>query len=252
MHAFRLRTLFPSFLLLAAAAYAADEVKPEAIIDKFVEVTGGKAAYDNVKTELATGELEISQFGINGSITSYKAAPNKSYTLIDLGGAGQAEEGSNGEVAWSINGMQGPRIKEGDERIASLRNDAFHAETRWRDFFKKAELAGSEDVNGKACYKIVLTPNEGSPETRYYEKSTNLLTKLVVPVTTPDGTATAELTLGDYRKEGDILMPHTINQKLPTVEILVKIKSVQQNADIPAGKFDLPADIKALLPKDKK
>jgi hypothetical protein len=37
---------------------------------------------------------------------------------------GKAEEGSNGQVAWSINGQQGPRIKEGDERAAALRSDA--------------------------------------------------------------------------------------------------------------------------------
>jgi hypothetical protein len=249
---YRFRITTPAaLLLLAAAAFAADDIKPEAILDKYVEVTGGRAAYEKIQTEVSTGTLEITSMGLSGALTSYRAAPDKSYTVIDFTGMGKAEEGSNGVVAWSNNPGEGPRIKQGDERAVALRTDAMHTEIHWRDFYKKAEIAGSEDVGGKACYKVVLTPKEGSAETRYYDKSSNLLVKVVLPVTGPDGAATAEVGLSDYRDEGGILTPHTIAQKLPNIEILVKIESVKHNADIPAGRFDLPADIKALM-TDKK
>jgi hypothetical protein len=247
----RFRIAFPALLLLAAPAFAADDIKPEAILDKYVEVTGGRAAYEKIQTEVATGTLEIAGMGLSGTLTSYRAAPDKSYTVIDFGGVGKAEEGSNGQVAWSINAMEGPRIKQGDERATTLRNDAMHMEIRWRDFYKKTELAGTDDVGGKACYKVVLTPNEGGAETRYYDKSSNLLVKVVLPITTPEGATTAEINLSDYRDEGGILVPHTITQKVPGADILVKIESVKRNAEIPAGRFDLPAEIKALV-TDKK
>lgn len=249
----RVRIALPAFLLLAAAGFAADEVKPEAILDKYVEVTGGHAAYEKIQAEVASGTLELTGMGLSGTLTSYRAAPDKSYTVIDFGGVGKAEEGTNGQVAWSINGMEGARIKEGDERAVALRNAALHIETRWRDFFKKAELAGTEDVDGKACYKLVLTPNEGGPETRYYEKGSNLLVKVLVPVTTPEGAVTAELGLSDYRDEEGILVAHTITQKVPNADVLVKITSVKHNPEIPAGRFDLPVEIKALMaPKTDK
>jgi hypothetical protein len=247
----RFRIACPALLLLAAAAFAADDIKPEAILDKYVEVTGGRAAYEKVQTEVSTGTLEITSMGLSGALTSYRAAPDKSYTVIDFTGMGKAEQGSNGEVAWSNNPGEGPRIKQGDERTAALRTDAMHAEVHWRDFYKKAELAGSEDVGGKACYKVVLTPNEGSAETRYYDKSSNLLVKIVMPITTPDGAATAEVSLSDYRDEGGILVPHTVAQKLPNIELLVKIENVKRNVDIPPSRFDIPAEIKPLM-TDKK
>jgi len=247
----RLRIAGPPLLLLAAAGFAADEITPEAILDKFVEVTGGRAAYDKIHSEIATGTLEITGAGISGTVTSYRLAPDKSYTMIDLAALGKAEEGSNGQVAWSVNAMQGAHIKEGEERTQALRSNALHAEARWRDFFKKAELAGTEDVDGKPCYKVALTPNEGGPETHYYDKANNLLVKMVLPVSTPQGAATAEIGLSDYRAEGGIRVPHTITQKVPGAEILVKITEVQENPDIPASRFDLPAEIKALLPADK-
>jgi hypothetical protein len=248
----RFRIAAPALLLLATAAFAAEDIKPEALLDKYVEVTGGRAAYEKIQTEIATGTLEITGMGLTGTLTSYRAAPNKSYTVIEFsGGAGKAEEGSNGEVAWAMNAMQGPRIKEGDERASALRRDALNADIRWRDFYKKAELAGTEDVSGKACYKVVVTPNEGGAETRYYDKSSNLLVKVVLPITTPEGAMNAEIDLSDYRDEGGILVPHTISQKIPGADILVKIESVKRNPDIPADRFNLPAEIKALT-ADKK
>lgn len=242
-----LRIATPALLLLAAAAFAADDIKPEAILDKYVEVTGGRAAYEKIQNEVATGTLEITGMGLSGTLTSYRAAPDKSYTVIDFAAVGKAEEGSNGEVAWAVNGMEGARIKQGDERAATLRGDALHGETRWRDFYKKAELAGTEDVDGKACYKVVLTPNEGSAETRYYDKSSSLLVKIVLPITTPQGAMTAEVRLSDYRDESGILVPHTILQKVPNADVLVKIESIKRNTEIPAGRFDLPAEIKGLM-----
>jgi hypothetical protein len=240
------RMALPALLLLAPAL-PAEDLKPEAILDKYIEVTGGRAAYEKIQTQIATGTLELPTMGLSGALTIYQSMPDKSYTVIDLAGMGKAEEGSNGKVAWSNNSAQGPHIKEGDERAMALRLAALHAETRWQDFYKKAELAGTEDVAGKPCYKIVLTPNDGGLETRYYDKSSNLLVKFTVPVTTPEGTANFETGLADYRDEGGILMAHTITEKLPNLDIVVKIASVKYNPDIPASRYDLPDEIKAAM-----
>lgn len=234
-------------LLLAGAACAAEDPKPEAILDKYVEVTGGKAAYEKVQNEVSTGTLEITNYGISGKMVSYRSAPNKSYTAIEFpGGIGKVEEGSDGKVAWSINAQQGARIKEGDERATAMRRDAIDGTVKWRDYYKKAELAGTEDVGGKACYKVVLTPNEGSAETRYYDKSTNLLLRVTMPVTTPDGPVTIEINLSDYRDEDGMLVAHTSSAKYPGAEMLIKIDTVKRNSEIASDRFDLPADIKAL------
>jgi len=247
----RLSFAGPALVLFAAAGFAADEITAEAILDKYIEVTGGRAAYEKIHSEIATGTLEITGAGISGTLTIYRLAPDKGYTLIDLAGFGKVEEGSDGQVAWSVNPMQGAHIKEGDERAQALRSGALHAEARWREFYKKAELAGTEDVDGKPCYKVTLAPNEGGAETYYYDKATNLLVKMVMPVTAQQGPATAEISLGDYREEGGIRVPHTIKQKVPGAEVLMKITEVKENPDIPASRFDLPAEIKALLPADK-
>ncbi len=241
----RLRAMIP-VLLMSAAVYTADDIKPESILDKYIEVTGGRAAYEKIHSEMATGTLEISPMSLSGKLTSYRAEGDKSYTLIEFEGIGKAEEGTDGTVAWTMNAMEGARIKEGDERATALRNSAMCLELHWRDYYKKADLAGSEDVNGKACYKVTLTPNEGAAETRFYEKDSGLLVKVLAPITTPNGAMTVEIGLTDYRDDAGIKTPHTIKQKAGEADILIKIDSIKQNPDIPAGRFDLPAEIKAL------
>ena len=242
-----------AFLLLGAGLQlaAAEEALPraETILDKYIEVTGGKAAYEKLHSEVSTGTMELAGKGIKGSITSYRAEPALSYTAIEIEGIGKIEEGSDGKVAWTRSAIQGPRIKEGEEKALAFVAGKFNGELRWRETYKKAETTGVETVNGQECYKVVLTPNEGSPMTRYYDKKSNLMVKTTLTVKSPMGEFPVESVLGDYRKEGEVLVPHRIRQTAAGQEIAISIESVKPNAEIPQGRFDLPDDIKALLKK---
>ena len=234
-----------------ARAAAADEdiPKAEAILDKYVEVTGGRAAYDKVQTEIVTGAMEFVGKGIKASIVAYKARPRKSYNVIEVEGIGKIEQGTDGEVAWERSAIQGPRIKEGEERASALRDAALNAP--WREIYKKAETAGVETIDGRPCYKVILTPDEGKPETRYYDKKTNLLVKGTKTVKTPMGEIPAEVILSDYKEVDGILLPLKLRQKALSQEFLIVIESVKNNVEIPKNRFDLPEDVKALVEKSK-
>ena len=62
------RTIGVGLSLLFAAAgvlAAADELpKAETILDKYVEVTGGKAAYAKIHAEITTGSMEFAAMGL--------------------------------------------------------------------------------------------------------------------------------------------------------------------------------------------
>jgi outer membrane lipoprotein-sorting protein len=55
--------------------------------------------------------------------------------------------------------------------------------------------------------------------------------------------------LSDYRKEGDILMPHKLKESVAGQEITITFESITFNADIPAETFAVPDEIKALQKK---
>lgn len=230
---------------------AADALpKAETILDKYIEVTGGKAAYQKIHSEIDSGSMELR--GMNGTMTTYKLAPDKVYTEVEFQGIGKIQEGSNGTVAWQNSAMQGPRIKEGEEKDTALMMARLDGELNWRQQYPTVETTGTENVEGKDCYKVVLTPKAGKPTTRYYDKQTGLLVKMVITLASPMGELNVESVAGDYRKEGAITSPHKVTQRMMGQEFTLTIEKVEYNADIPESKFALPDEVQALLTKDKK
>jgi len=233
-----------------APLFAADTLpKAEAILDKTIEAEGGRAAYEKLHSMVVTGSMDVKGIGIKGSMTSYHAAPDKMLVEVNIQGIGTIRDGSDGKIAWELSAIQGPRLKDGDEKALALREGDFKGMVNWRDHYKQVVTEGIVKIDGKDCYKLVLTPNEGSPETQYVDKETNLPVKTEMTLKGPMGEIPVEATIGDYRKEGDLMMPHKTIQKAAGQEITILFDSVKFNVDIPKEKFDLPEEIQALLKK---
>jgi hypothetical protein len=232
----------------AATTTAAALPKAETILDHFVEVTGGKAAYEARKGEIATGTFSLAAQGIKGAMTQYSAPPDKSYVVVDLDGIGKIESGTGDGIAWDKNAMTGPRLKSGDEKAESLRDAAFNGSVDWRSLYPNVETLGVETIDGEECYKVQLSPPTGKPITSYYQKKSGLLVKRVMTAVTAMGEVPAEVAVSDYKKFGDVLSPTKIVQKAAGQEVMISIDTIK-NEEIPADKFDPPAEIKALLKK---
>ena len=237
-------------LAFAVVLAAADDLpKGETLLDKYIEVTGGKAAYAKIHSDMTTGTMEFQAMGLKGKITTYAAEPDRKYSEVLLDGIGKMQEGVTGGIAWSTSAMQGPRVKDGDEKAETLLQAKFNADLNWRDLFKSAETVGVETVDGKECYKVVLTPKTGSPSTRWLDKQTNLLVKMSMTSKSAMGEIQFESLVSDYRKEGDVLVPHKMIVKAGPMEFVATVDSVQHNPEIPKDRFEVPDEIKALLKK---
>ena len=71
---------------LAGALAAAQPLpKAETILDRYVEVTGGKAAYEKHTHQTMTGTLSFPEQGLSGKLTRYSMAPDKEYSVVELG-----------------------------------------------------------------------------------------------------------------------------------------------------------------------
>lgn len=240
-----------ALLLTAGYLTSADQPpKAEDILDHYIEVTGGKAKYEAIHSELTKGTMEVAGRGIKGTIANYEAEPNKTFSVAELEGVGKIESGSDGDVAWEKSAIAGPRIKTDAEREETLRASFFNPHLNWRKLYEKSELTGSETVEGEDCYKIVLTPKAGNPITEYFSKKSGLLVKTTGVHPTQMGDISADSFLKDYKDVAGILVPFTLINKFAGQEIQVHVESVTFNPEIPKDRFDLPDDIKALLRKN--
>lgn len=139
-------------------------------------------------------------------------------------------------------------MKTGEERTQAVLEAGFHAED-WRQAFRAAETVGRETVEEEPCYKVVVTPHQGEPSTQFFSVKSGLLLKTVRKTRTPKGEVAVEEVYKDYRKAGDILLPHTTIQSFANQFRTTTIRSVAWNTAIPKEKFAPPAEVQALLKK---
>jgi hypothetical protein len=236
---------------LGFTAFAADEPLPKAetLLDRLVEVTGGKDAYQKRKNEITTGTVEFVSQGVKGAMTRYAAEPDQSYTELEIEGVGKIEMGTSGGVAWEKSAILGPRVLSGEERAQALREGTLSAELNWRKLYSKAETTGVEMIDGEECYKVVLTPAEGWPETAYFQKKSGLEVKTDTVLVSQMGEIPVEVIIGNYKNFNGILEAAKVTQKAAGQEVTRTIQTVKINQEIPAGRFDPLAEIKALLSK---
>lgn len=230
---------------------AADPGLPNAgtIMDRYVEVTGGAAAYDKLHNEVTIIDMEFVGRGIKGTLTRYSDSSNNSYSTGQLEGVGKLEEGVYNGQAWENSAMMGPRVKQGAENADAVRDGFFNASRYWRKLYK-AETTGIETVNGEDCYAVVLTPlTGGKPETMYMSKKTGYMVKLKRTVVSAMGEIPLEATASDYKRFGEIIYPGRLVQTFAGNEIAFTTVSVKTNQELPPDRFEPPAEIEKLIAK---
>jgi hypothetical protein len=239
-------------LVFAAALAASAQEKPtaEQILDRFVQVTGGQEAYAKVRSEVTSETVELKAQGIKGKLATYRLASGESYMAMEIEGAGKIEQGITGGVSWENSAMTGPRVRTGEEKSISIRAALIDRDSQWRNHFSKTEFTGEETVEGVVCYKLVLTPKEGSrTETRFYEKESGLLKRTTMVMPTQMGDLPITVTLSGYKDFGGFKRPSLNVTSMAGTEIVMTTSAVEYNTEIPADRFAIPAAVKALIEK---
>ncbi len=237
----------------APSKAAPAESLPDAkeIIARSVEATGGRAAFEKIKTTVTTGWFEVPAQAMKGALKVEQAA-DKMRVTIDLPGIGQMNMGTDGKTAWASDPMQGPRVLTGPEADAFNRQAARNTDLRLDEFYSSVKTVGVEDVDGKPAYKIELTPKSGKPEHRFYDKESGLLVRTDVTQSTPMGEVKSTTTVSEYRPFGDIKVATLSSTKVMGFEQRITADKVEHNVEIADDRFAPPADVKKLLeqPKD--
>lgn len=232
-------------LLAVPLLFAADVPSGEKVLELSLERSGGAAAFSKLKSAVMTGTVELAGHNIKGPVTVYQQN-GKSYTAIEMPGIGKIEEGFDGDTAWEANALQGPRIKQGEERAAMARSSRISMLNSWRDLYTDARTLGSEDVNGKQAWKVEMTPKEGKPEILDFDKESGLLVRSSETIITPLGAIPVQAEMSDYRMVDGIMTPFTMTQRAMDQVMVMHFDKVTYNAAIPADRFDLPPSVKAL------
>jgi hypothetical protein len=248
----RLLLASPLLALPAAWSQAAPKTAPkaataEAILDRYVQVSGGKAARMKSRTQYLKSRVAMPSQGIQGTAIEYRG-DGISYIEMEIPGVGKIEQGVYNGVVWEKSALMGPRLKEGDEKYIALRQAALDSEWNWRKYYS-AELVPSEASEApEPSDKIVLTPKlGGSPETRYFSKKSGLLVKMTTTQKSQLGAISMEMLFEDYRPVDGVLVSFRNIVKAGPQNMEMIQEEVRSNLPIPASKRVPPPDVQALI-----
>lgn len=229
---------------IVAKGSADRQKKAAKVLDRYVEVTGGAQAYASIQTLIISGKGTFD--GKPVEFEECRSAPSQYHGVMSNDEMALVET-TDGTVAWTISGPK-PNVLVGDSRAFMLWQAAIDRDVRWRDFFRSAEYKGTVDFQGKTCHKVVMTPREGKPRTRYYDVQTDLLVaeESVAPFRNIEP-VTIVKTFDNYRKYGDILIPTSETEKVSNKTITLTVGSVQLNPRIPDEVYQQPSSVKMML-----
>lgn len=240
--------VFIALICVPASSYAQPLPEAATILDRFVEVTGGRSAYEAHHSEILSAVIDFPAAGLKGKLTRY-LVPRREYSAIDLEGIGLIESGILGDVSWERSVILGPRIKQGAEKDQAIREAYLNAPIFWHQLYPKVETAGVQTIGAEECYEVILTPPNGAAEHQYFSKQSGLLVRTTTTAASQMGDVDVQVDVSDYRKFGGVIMPTRSQQRVASLEQTITVNEVRVNEVIPEDRFALPPDVAELLHK---
>lgn len=238
----------------AAAAVAQEAAAPSAeeILARAIAASGPPERLAAVRTRHLTGAMRIPAMGLSAPLQVWQARPNLTAMELESPELGRISSGCDGQTCWENSSLQGPRLLAGSELAKVLRDAEFDGLLNWRRFFTKAEAAGADTVDGRAAWKVVLTPTEGGPETWWFDAESGLPAKQSLTLDTPMGHVPVTSWLSDYRDVNGVKSPFLTRQSMMNglQVIVLAMETLAENVELPADRFALPPEIAALKAKE--
>jgi hypothetical protein len=213
----------------------------ESILDRYVEVTGGAAAYRSRTSETTTGTFTIVAANLTGPLRSF-LKPGAARTTIELPGVGRIDSGVTDGVVWAADPFAGPRILSGFQAEFALANARPGAAAHWREQYSSVEASGIEDVNGQPAYRVVHTLAKGNSLRGFYSVDSGLLLKLAFTAEAP-----VEVFFEEYSRTEGILAPKRVVQMAAGQRIVMNFTALEANVEIPDEQFAPPEAVQVLL-----
>lgn len=211
------------------------------VMEKYIAASGGRAAYNKIKSTVVKATLEIAPNGLKGTFTVSAKAPNMLLVSQNITGIGDIRQGYDGKTGWSQDPLTGLRTLEGTELATLQREATFNGPLRWKELFKTAQMLGVKEMDGKKVYAIKLTPAVGNPVTQYFDVKTFLLAGEDTVQESAQGKLPVHAIMGDYHVVDGVKEPFLLEQKLGPADVTMKVTEVKNNVPLEDAIFAKPA-----------
>jgi hypothetical protein len=227
--------------LLAVAIRTAGGQTPraEAIVGRAIEALGGPDALAKVHSRYARGTVEVLG-GYLGPFESWAEAPNRLRTRWDIRVI-HHDLGFDGLAGWE----RQKTVRE----LAPL--DRARAERRalFDPLIHYARLGVPMSVGRAADYlaegdppaeAVIFRPRSGLEEVFLFDPVTHLPVREIRKTRYEEGVKDLVIRYGDWRRVGDVMLPHAIDEGLLELPLGIRIEEYRLNESMPDSLFRNP------------
>jgi hypothetical protein len=191
--------------------YSVDaSVSVENIINKYIDLIGGKDKLEKVESIESNGNANINMQGQSFVLEFYSLKNNQNQSLNIVTAGGMVVQRSVFNKYQGYNEVNGQRMPLTDSELEqAIINSALFSELNYD--FSTIELIGTAMVDNQKAYQIKITENK----TEYYSIESGLKIKEVEIQETEGNQVVQETTIKDYNEVDGVLIPSEINLVAP-------------------------------------
>ena len=233
------------------------DAKANKVWVRALEASMGEAGGDQaVQSMRLAGTMSMPSQGINATMNVLIAADQGVHVMMDIPGLGAFEQGLSGDVAWSTNMMEGPKVLEGAEAVQFKKQGDLYADLHWDKYYESITFKGQESVTmpddsevmADVLELVSIDTDNDTPSTQYFDVETGLLVKAVTTVVIAGGAKIPSTAYTmDYRDVGGLKVPFKTVSSTGPMQQIIEFSSVEINVEIGDGELTLPEEIQELL-----
>lgn len=220
--------------------------KPRAIYSRYIAAIGGEDVIRSHSSTTSRGRFVLSDFGVEGSVEAFAAAPDSVSMKIDLSGLGSIESGYNGDIGWSIDPLQGSSIMEGNQLAYMAQQADYYLPLNLASAFTQQQTVAIEPVAGEDCYHVQMLDAAGNPASLFFAVDSGLLLRSSAMVASPLGEIEVITDFAEYGEFGGYRVPIVTNINQGGQQISIHFTEIAFD-NVSPGRFEPPVSIKALL-----
>jgi carboxyl-terminal processing protease len=193
----------------------------DSILERYVEASGGKVAFEKISNRVSTGTVEITALGITGTAELNEEAPGRSSLIIHAPGLGIMQRTVDDNRAWLQDPLQGFIRFTGLALELAKAGAVFNKQTKLKELYPSAALVGKEKLGGRESYVVRM-----GFEKWYFDVEDGLLLRR--------GNTYYE----DYREVDGIKLPFKMRDDVFSgIGLIYQLKEIKHNVKIDEAKF---------------
>lgn len=204
------------------------------VLDKFLEAIGGKdkaKALTDMKMAITT-EVQ----GMSLEIEVLSKAPNKSRTLVTMGGQTVMKSVFDGTNASMMQMGQTAPVSE-EQKMDMAFDAAIISELLITELGLETQLTGIETIEGKKAYAVEITKPSGGKTTYYYDMESGLKVRSSTVAEGPQGSMVQNTDLSDYRDVEGVKFPFVMILPMGPMNMTGKVQKIELNTGISDSEF---------------